>query len=133
VRGEWFARVLELLKPRLKKLDQVVDDARPFLEASPARDAAAAAKHLHKAELRAPLQSFVSAIDALASFTPAELEQALRATADAHAVKAAGLIHATRVAVTGRAVSPGLFEVMELLGRERSTARLRDALTAIPG
>jgi glutamyl-tRNA synthetase len=39
-------------------------------------------------------------------------------------VKAALLIHATRVAITGRSVSPGLFEVAELLGRERTHARI---------
>ena len=39
-------------------------------------------------------------------------------------VPAGKLIHPTRVALTGRAVSPGLFEVMEMLGRERTLARL---------
>jgi glutamyl-tRNA synthetase len=131
-RRQWFERVLALLKPRAKKLHQLVDDARPFLEVSPERDAAAAAKHLEKAELRAPFAALVEAFDALAAFTPAELEQALRATADAHGIKAATLIHATRVAVTGRAASPGLFEVLELLGRDRTLARLRDALPLIP-
>jgi glutamyl-tRNA synthetase len=46
-------------------------------------------------------------------------------------VKAAALIHATRVSVTGRAASPGLFEVLELLGSTRVRARLdRAALLA---
>ena len=49
----------------------------------------------------------------------------MRALAESRGVKAAALIHATRVAVTGRAVSPGLFEVLELMGRERVTLRLR--------
>jgi glutamyl-tRNA synthetase len=47
--------------------------------------------------------------------------------AEARGVKAAPLIHATRVAVTGQAVSPGLFDVVSVLGRERTLARL-DAL-----
>ena len=51
------------------------------------------------------------------------LETALRGTAEQQGVKAGALIHATRVAVTGRAVSPGLFEVLELLGRERTVTR----------
>jgi len=42
-------------------------------------------------------------------------------------VKAATLIHAARVAVTGKTVSPGLFEVLGLLGRERVLSRLRAA------
>ena len=48
----------------------------------------------------------------------------LRSTADERGVKAALLIHATRVSVAGRAASPGLFEVLELLGQERVCARL---------
>jgi glutamyl-tRNA synthetase len=47
-------------------------------------------------------------------------------------VKAAALIHATRVAVTGRSASPGLFEVLELLGRERTVARLSSAIPLAP-
>ena len=44
--------------------------------------------------------------------------------AESGGVKAGALIHATRVAVTGRAVSPGLFEVLALLGRDRVVERL---------
>ncbi len=47
--------------------------------------------------------------------------------ADARGIKAGVLIHATRVAMTGRTVSPGLFEMVELIGRERTIGRL-DAL-----
>jgi glutamyl-tRNA synthetase len=52
------------------------------------------------------------------------VETAVRQTAEQQDIKAAPLIHATRVAVTGRAASPGLFEVLVLLGRERTVARL---------
>jgi glutamyl-tRNA synthetase len=47
--------------------------------------------------------------------------------ADARGIKAGALIHATRVAVVGQAVSPGLFEVLALVGRDRVLARLADA------
>ena len=60
----------------------------------------------------------------VATYDPSSLETTLRATADSRAVKAASLIHAVRVAVTGKAVSPGLFEVVALVGRERVHARL---------
>ena len=49
---------------------------------------------------------------------------AVRATAETRGIKAGVLIHATRVAVTGRAVSPGIFDVLELIGRERVLNRL---------
>ena len=48
----------------------------------------------------------------------------------ARGIKAGALIHATRVAVTGQAVSPGIFEVLELVGRERAVARLSEVLVS---
>ena len=61
-------------------------------------------------------------------FDEATLEKSLRALAEARGLKAGALIHGTRLAMTGRMVSPGLFEMLVLLGRERVVARL-DALT----
>ena len=48
-------------------------------------------------------------------------------------MKAGTLIHATRVAVTGRTASPGIFEVLVLLGRERSVERLEQLVTFLAG
>jgi glutamyl/glutaminyl-tRNA synthetase len=72
-----------------------------------------------------------AAFEALTPFDAPTLEAALRQLADARGLKAATLIHATRVAVTGRAASPGLFEVLALLGRERTLARLAAAIRLI--
>jgi glutamyl-tRNA synthetase len=65
-----------------------------------------------------------AACAALPSFDPPLIEAALRTVADARGVKPASLIHAARVAVTGKAVSPGLFEVIGLLGHKRTHDRL---------
>ena len=62
----------------------------------------------------------------------ATVEQALRATAEQAGVKAAALIHATRVAVTGRAVSAGLFELLVLLSRDTVVERLDRAANYTP-
>ena len=69
---------------------------------------------------------------AVVPFSSTGLESALRSLAEAHGVKAAALIHATRVAVTGRAVSPGLFDVLELMGAETVRDRVRYALNFLP-
>jgi glutamyl-tRNA synthetase len=121
---DWLRRLLELFRPRLKRLPQFVDDARPFLETDVAFDEAAVKKHLSAVGMRAHLEELAGAFDHTSSFDPPALEAVLRSTAEARGVKAAALIHATRVAVTGRAVSPGLFEVLELLGSNRVRARL---------
>ena len=78
--------------------------------------------------MAAHLAAIDEAFAALPSFDAAATEAALRATADARGVKAGALIHAVRVALTGRTVSPGLFEVAALVGRERTHRRLQAAI-----
>src|ERR1700748_2661878 len=93
--------------PRVKKLDQLVDELRPFLVDDPDIDPAAAAKHV-SAEIRPVLLTFAGEVARMPPIEPSSVEMVLRATAERAGVKAAALIHATRVAVTGRAVSAGL-------------------------
>jgi glutamyl-tRNA synthetase len=64
----------------------------------------------------------------VSAFEQGPIEEALRGLAAARGVKPAIAIHPTRVAVTGKTASPGLFEVLELLGRERTEHRLATAL-----
>jgi len=131
-RRAWFARLLELIRPRVKKLDQFVEEMRPFLQQAVQYDSSAVAKHLNQAEVRDALESFADALRGVVPFTSGAVESALRTLAESRGVKAAALIHATRVAVTGRSVSPGLFDVLELMGPERVTARVRDAINYLP-
>ena len=130
-RRNWYLEVVDLFKPRLTRLPQFAEDAAPFLVAAIAIDSAAARKHL-KPDVAGPLDDLRTAYADLQPFEKEPLEQTLRGTADRHGLKAASLIHATRVAVTGRAASPGLFEVLELLGRDIVVARIGSALAAIP-
>jgi glutamyl-tRNA synthetase len=58
-------------------------------------------------------------------FDPPTIEAVLRKVAEERGLKAAALIHPTRIAVTGQAVGPGLFDVVAVLGRARTVARLQ--------
>ncbi len=122
-RHAWLFSVLELLKPRAKRLDEFVALGWFFWSDEIEYDAAAVAKHLRTPDMDGHLRALDAALAALESFEPAALEAALRETAEARGVKAASLIHAVRVVVTGKTVSPGLFEVLALLGRIRVHAR----------
>jgi glutamyl-tRNA synthetase len=124
---DWFLRVLELLKPRAKKLGQFVDDGRPFLDERVSFDDVARQKYLAVSGMRAHLQALASRFSGAQSFDQQSSELMLRSVADERGIKPAALIHATRVAVTGRSVSPGLYEVLELLGRARVCDRLTRA------
>ena len=127
----WFFAVLELLKPRARRLDDFGAQGRFFFTDAIEYDAAAVAKHLLVNGMGDHLRALDAAFRELGSFDPMSLEAALRAVADARGVKAASLIHAVRVSITGRAVSPGVFEVVALVGRRRTHARFDAALQLI--
>jgi len=126
-RRAWFFGVLDLLKPRAKRLDDFVSQSRPFFADAIALEPAAVEKHLRVGGMRDHLAAVGAAFDALDSFDVASTEAALRATAEARGVKAASLIHAVRVAVTGKTASPGLFDVLVLLGRDLVRSRVAAA------
>jgi glutamyl-tRNA synthetase len=123
-RRTWLQNVLGLLLPRVKRLPDFVEQGRPFFEDAFEYDPEAVKKHLSSADLREHVAALRDALKAVDPFEAAAIESVLRSVAQVRGIKAGSLIHATRVAVTGRAVSPGLFEVLALLGRDRTLARL---------
>lgn len=126
-RREWFHRVIEILKPRAKKLPDLAEQGRYFFTDPAEYDEAAVKKHLAAPGLAVHVAAWRETLAGVDPFSPAAIEAALRACAESQGIKAATLIHATRVAVTGQGVSPGVFDVVALVGRDRVVARL-DAL-----
>jgi glutamyl-tRNA synthetase len=123
-RRAWLMRILELLRPRAKRLADFVDQARPFLRDTVEYDAEAVEKHLGTVGLHDHVRALVSTLRITSPFDEPHVEAAVRGTASQRGLKAGSLIHAVRVGVTGRANSPGLFEVLALLGPERTVSRL---------
>jgi glutamyl/glutaminyl-tRNA synthetase len=123
-RHAWFFAVLELLRPRARRLDDFASQGALFFSDAVDYETAAVEKHLRTPGMDAHLAAIDAAFRALETFDPASTESTLRAVADARGVKAGTLIHAVRVAVSGKTVTPGLFEVLALLGRERVHARV---------
>jgi glutamyl/glutaminyl-tRNA synthetase len=130
-RQTWFLAVLELLKPRAKTLDAFVSLGRFFFGEAVDFDPAAVEKHLLSDRMDEHLEAVAAAFAELPTFDPASAEATLREVADARGVKASMLIHALRVAITGRSASPGIFEVAALVGRPRVRTRLAAAVGLI--
>ena len=124
----WLMRVLDLFKPRAKKLGQFLDDGRIFFDDAIEYDRAAVEKHLRSPGMPGHLAALREVLLSIEPYEAGSLEASLRALADRRGIKPAALIHATRVAVTGRTISPGLFDVLALLGRERTDRRMMRAL-----
>lgn len=120
----FLERVLELLRPRAKRLTDFIEQARPFLVDTVEYEADAVARHLSLPGLADHVVALATALRTVSHFDESHVEAAVRGTASDRGLKAGNLIHATRVAVTGRTTSPGLFEVLVLLGRDRTVDRL---------
>ena len=126
-RQEWLQRVLRLVLPRVRRLPEFVGQAAPFLTATVDYDPEAVRKHLTSADLDGHVEALIAALEADSEpYQEAAIERVLRSVADARGIKAAALIHAARIAATGKAVSPGIFEVLALLGKSLTLSRLHD-------
>ena len=126
---QWMAELTDLLKHRARTLDDLTEQARPFLSDELIREDKAVAKHWAKDPASATdyLERLLASW-AEVEWKAAPLEDSLRALSEEVGVGAGKLIHPLRVALTGRMASPGIFDVLVLLGRERSSARVDDAL-----
>jgi glutamyl-tRNA synthetase len=125
VERQRLERIVDLVKPRLRRLTDLVGQVRPFVADDLTRDPEAQARYLLP-ELAPHLAAWRDEVARITPFQAASIEAGLRSLAASRGIKPAVLIHATRVAVTGQAVSPGLFEVLELMGRARVVRRLHE-------
>ena len=117
------AAILSLLRPRCKKLTDFAEQVRPFFEDPSGYDPEGVKKHLSTPGTADRLRELRKVYEQ-SEWNEAALEKDLRQLAESRTVKAAVLIHGTRLALTGRMVSPGLFEMMVLIGRESVLRRL---------
>lgn len=113
------------LKERAKTLVELIDSAAYIWKSRPfALEEKAAA--LLTPEARQLLAATVEPLAALPEWTAASTEAAVRAVAEAKGVKLGALAQPLRAAMTGRTTSPGIFDVLAVLGREETLARIND-------
>jgi len=124
---ELLARAMPELKARAHTLNELADGAR-FLFAERPIELEDAAEALLTADARALLASAHELLVALAKWDTPSLEAAIREVAEASGVKLGNLAQPLRAALTGRTTSPGIFDVLALLGRDESLARIADQM-----
>lgn len=125
----YLEAIVPLYQPRAKTLKEMAEQAAFFLhdESSLPYDEAAVAKFLTP-DVRAHLAVMATRMESLPSFDHKSLEDLAAAYLEETGLKFKALAQPVRVAITGSTTSPGLFETMEVLGRERTLARFRTAL-----
>ena len=126
---ETALRAIPELQPRARTVIELIEGAGFIYAQRPiAPDEAAAA--LLDADARRLLSRLALALEGLPEWTRAAIDAEARRFAEAADVKLGRIAQPLRAALTGRTVSPGIFEVMELIGREESLARIGDAAAA---
>jgi glutamyl-tRNA synthetase len=131
-RREWFLRTLDLIRQRFHTLADFTGQGRAYFADDFEFDEGAVAKNLKKDErLRQLLPALGERLETVEPWTTETIEAALREFADASGVKAGLFINASRTALTGQSVGPSMFDVFEVIGRERSAARLRAAASLV--
>jgi len=128
----WFLRLLDLLKERGRTIKEFPSRAKPFLSDDVSYEPDAVQKRLTDPRLPEALKTLEEDFRAMAEFRASSIESILRNRADRQGVKAALLIHALRVLVLGTGVSPGIFSVLELIGKEKTLERIARLDDIIP-
>ncbi|RZI45918.1 glutamate--tRNA ligase [Candidatus Finniella inopinata] len=110
------------LKERAKTLLELADSCLFYFKVQPSDEKAGT---FQTAENARYIQSLVEKVETLEDFTPEAIEQTIRAAAVDLGIKLGDLAQALRVALTGRTISPSLFEVISILGKDETLNRLR--------
>jgi glutamyl-tRNA synthetase len=132
VPNEWLVQLVVLVRERAKTLVEMVEWVKPYFGETVAWEEEAANKfltHTNAPVLRKLLERFLS----LPAFSKQTWEEEFKRLVEEEGMKMGQLAQPVRVALTGRTASPGLFDVMEVLGRDRTLSRLRQSVARAEG
>jgi glutamyl-tRNA synthetase len=128
-RGPWYFALIDLLKVRARTIDDIVRQAVPYLNDGIDYDPDAIAKTWKDAAAsRDTLQATRDALAGALTWEAQPLEDSLRSLAESRGTAAGKIFQPLRLALTGVTASPGIFDVLVMLGRERSLTRIDAAV-----
>ena len=124
----WMRKLVAAYQQRLNTLGELPEKVRYLFVEVPEYDEKAVKKALQKGDGCGMLRAVHGALEGLDDWTEKSVESALKAIQEARGVGFGKVAQPIRVAVTGTSVSPGIFETLDLLGRDRALARMQHAL-----
>ena len=128
--GDYILQVIETLQPRSKTLEDMAEAALFYYLGDISYEEKAAKKFLKPAALE-PLKILTEKLAALEDYNHPNLEEVFKAVMDETGLKLGKIAQPVRVALTGRTASPGIFEIIAILGKERVMPRLNKAVSFI--
>ena len=123
-RRDYIFALIDLWQSRSRTINELADNIAPFLTEAFPYLPDAVNTHIKGKDLLGPMEALREALAQVDPWSQEELEATIRALAESFGLEAGDLIHPCRVAVTGKASSPGIFEVLELMGQENTRVRL---------
>jgi glutamyl-tRNA synthetase len=127
----WFLSMIELIRPRFRSLHALAQEVCTYVGGSVEYEPVALERFMTDPRLGEYLPELAMRLEKVDPFDLEGTEGALRTLATELEVKAGLLINAARVSLTGKAVAPGIFDVMVVLGRDKTVKRLRRAVSAL--
>jgi glutamyl-tRNA synthetase len=126
-----FKLLISLLQPRAQTVPEIISAASFFFDDPAEYEEKGVTKYFHAEDVRMQLQGLAESLAAITDFNAEPLEVAVRQYAESIAMSAGKVIHPLRLALTGSTRSPGIFEVMEILGKEAVLTRIERAVSFI--
>lgn len=127
---KWLAKAITTLKERAKTLIELAKSLCYYIAEDVEYDEKAKAKFLNEKSLPYLIE-LKDGLNSLPYFSTSEIEKAFRAITEKHNIKLGNIAQPVRVAMTGGTESPGIFEVLEIVGKEKTIKRLERAIQAI--
>jgi glutamyl-tRNA synthetase len=127
---EWFKRLVTILTERSHTLVEMKTAALPFIMGEVSLDEKARAKHLTP-DVAPLLTELTERLRSVTSFTHAEIEKIFNELVTEKGIKLGKLAQPVRVALTGGTVSPGIYDVIEVMGKDKTIKRIERAANLI--
>ncbi len=127
----YIRKVVEVVRTRVKTLAEIADASDYFFDDDFTYEEKGVKKHFQKEGVASLLQAAGQRLAGLETFDLETTEEAYRNLSEELGVKAGDIIHPTRLALSGRTMGPGLFDIMVILGKERTLERLERAVKYI--
>jgi glutamyl-tRNA synthetase len=128
-RRDWYMSLLDLLRVRARTIDDIVRQAGPYFLENIEYEPEAVAKNWKDREAAAAvLEATAAALEGASEWTPEVLETSLRNLAESRGIAAGKVFQPLRVALTGLGVSPGIFEVLVMQGKNLALRRITAAI-----
>jgi glutamyl-tRNA synthetase len=123
----WLARAVTTLKERAKTLSELAGSLRYYIAEYVEYDEKAKAKFLNEKSMDLLIE-LKESLSSLSDFSVERLEETFKGIVEKNGIKLGALAQPARVAITGRTESPGIFEVIEIVGKEKTIKRLEQAI-----